>query len=80
MLASGINEPPSIQKLSLAPSADLTALDVPPQHHMALASMVREYLFLLSEDKMLRAEIRTATKRMHAQNFERLTSIVGVGE
>ncbi|SPF30210.1 hypothetical protein POI8812_02545 [Pontivivens insulae] len=42
--------------------------------------MVREYLFLLSEDKMLRAEIRTATKRMHAQTFERLTSIVGGGE
>ncbi|WP_156453344.1 hypothetical protein [Polycladidibacter hongkongensis] len=53
---------------------------MPPQHHMALASMVREYLFLLSEDKVLRAEIRTATKRMHAQTFERLTSIVEVGE
>ncbi len=80
LLASGIDEPHSLQKWSLAASADLTALDVPPHHHMALASMVREYLFLLSEDKMLRAEIRTATKRMHAQTFELLTSIVGVGE
>lgn len=80
LLASGIDEPHSIQKWSLAASADLTALDVPPQHHMALASMVREYLFLLSEDKMLRAEIRTATKRMHPEPFARLTSIVGVGE
>lgn len=80
LLASGIDEPDSIQKWSLAASADLTALDVPPQHHMALASMVREYLFLLSEDKMLRAEIRTATDRMHPEPFKRLTSIVGVGE
>ena len=80
LLASGIDEPQSIQKWSLAASADLTALDVPPQHHMALASMVREYLFLLSEDKLLRAEIRAATKRMHPERFDRLTSVVGVGE
>lgn len=79
-LASGIGEPQSIQKWSLAAPADLTALDMPPEHRMSLASMVREYLFLLSEDKMLRAEIRAATKRMHQKRFERLTSIVGVGE
>ena len=58
----------------------MTVLDVPPQHHLALASMVRGYLFLRSVDKMLRAQIRTVTKRMHSQTFERLTSIVGVGE
>jgi len=46
-----------------------SGIDVPPQHHMTLASMVGEYLFLLSEDKMLRAEIRTATKRMHSEPF-----------
>lgn len=80
LLASGIDEPHSIQKWSLAASADLTAPDVPPQHHMALASMVREYLFLLSENKMLRAEIRKGTKRMHPDPFKRLTSVVGVGE
>lgn len=79
LLASGFDEPDSIQKWSLAASADLTALDVPPQHHMALASMVREYLFLLSEDKMLRAEIRATTRRMHPEPFKRSTSIDGVG-
>ena len=42
--------------------------------------MVREYLFLLSEDKLLRAEIRSATMRMHPERFKRLTSIIGVGE
>jgi hypothetical protein len=67
------------KKWSLTASADLTALHVPLQHHMALASMVREYLFPLSEDKLLRAEIRTATMRMHSERFERLKSIVGVG-
>ncbi len=80
LLASGFDEPDIIQKWSLAASADLTALDVPPQHHMALASMVREYLFMLSEDKMVRAEIRTVTKRMHPEPYKRLTSVVGVGE
>lgn len=80
LLASGVDEPNSIQNWSLAASADLTALDIPPQHHMALASMVREYLFLPSEDKMLREEIRTVTKRMHPEPFGWLTYIVGVGE
>lgn len=80
LLASGISEPQSIQKWSLAASADLSALDMPPEHRMSLASVVREYLFLLSEDKILRAEIRTATKRIHAERFARLTSVVGVGE
>ena len=42
---------------------------------MALASMAREYLFLLSEDKLLQAEIRTATMQMHPGpiNFPLLT-------
>jgi len=80
LLASGIDEPQSIQKWSLAESKDLTALDVPSQHHMALAPMVREYPFLLPEDKLFRAGIRAATKRMHSEPYERLTSVVGVGE
>ncbi|MCV6546207.1 MAG: hypothetical protein OIF56_02815 [Cohaesibacter sp.] len=45
-----------------------------------LVSMVREYLFLLSKDKSLRAEIRTVTMRMHPDLFKRLTPIIGVGE
>ncbi len=80
LLASGIQEPASLQKWSLPASEDLSALRIPPEHRMALASMVREYLYLLSEDKLLRAEIRSATMRMHPERFKRLTSIIGVGE
>ena len=80
LLASGIEEPASLKQWSLAASDDLSALPIPPEHRMALASMVREYLFLLSEDKLLPAEIRTATMRMHPDRFKRLTSIIGVGE
>ncbi|MCL6282192.1 transposase [Ruegeria sp. 2012CJ41-6] len=77
---SGIEEPASLQKWPLAASIDLSELPIPPEHCMTLASMVREYLFLLAEDKMLRAKIRTATMRMHPDRFRRLTSIIGVGE
>lgn len=80
LLASGIAEPQSIRKWSLVASADLSALDMPPEHRMSLASMVREYLFLLSEDKTLRIEIRAATKRTRAERFAQPTSIVSVGE
>jgi len=36
---------------------------------MTLASMVREYLFLLTEDKILYTGIRTAANRMHPDRF-----------
>lgn len=54
LLTSGMQEPVRMQKWSMAPSEDLSALPIPPEHRTALASMVREYLFLLSEDKQLR--------------------------
>ncbi|MFD3191997.1 IS110 family transposase [Sedimentitalea sp. HM32M-2] len=81
LLASGIQEPASIQKWSKAASDDLAALPIPPRHRMALAPMVREYLFLRSEDKLLRAEIRTATMWMHPERFNRaeeVTSYLGL--
>lgn len=80
LLASGIQEPASLKKWSLAASQDLSDLAIPPEHQMTLASMVREYLFLLSKDKLLRAEIKVATMRMHPARFNRLVSIIGVGE
>ncbi len=79
LLASGIAEPESLWAWSAA-AGDLAALPLPSEHRLALASMVREYLFLLAEDKSLNAGIRTATARMHAARFERLTSIAGIGE
>lgn len=80
LLASGISEPPSLQYWSKAAPEDLSLLNIPPEHGIALASMVREYLFHLSEDKQLRAEIRSATMRMHPEQFKRLTAISGIGE
>ena len=80
LLASGITDPASLRSWTLAASKDLSALEIPPEHRTALASMVREYLFLLSEDKLLRAEIREATRRMHSERFKRLTAVAGVGE
>ncbi|MEE9311453.1 MAG: IS110 family transposase, partial [Planctomycetota bacterium] len=80
LLASGINEPASLRLWTLAASEDLTSLNIPREHRMTLASMVREYLFLLSEDKFVRAEIRAATEELYQECFDRLTSISGVGE
>ncbi len=45
-----------------------------------LTSNVREYLSLHSEDRMLRAKVRAATKRMDPEPFEPPTPIVKVVE
>ena len=80
LLASGIDEPASIRQWSVDASKDLTELKIPESHRMTLASLVREYLFLLSEEKQIRKEIRELTNDLHAEAYERLISVTGVGE
>ena len=80
LLVTGIGEPVSLRAWSVAASDDLNRLPLPSEHRMALSSMVREYLFLLDEDRQLRAQIRAATRRMHPERYARLTSVIGVGE
>lgn len=80
LLATGIAEPDSSRRWRNSVASDLAALPIEAEHDSTLASLLREYRFLLEEQRILNRQVTEATKRLHPERYARLRQVGGVGE